>query len=100
MNSLGKIAAQGRQRHVSGTAAQTGLKAYAIEILADNTDFDVLTETNRLDSTDTVNRLTSTNGLSGVNLPKGHIVYPRTGYYFSAFTLGDSGDMAAYYEEV
>jgi len=97
MNNLAKLAAAGNQRHVTGTTAKTGLRAYAIEILVDDTDFDVLTETKELDSSTTQNRLTVTNGLSAINLPKGHIVYPSTGYYFSAFTLGDAADSVAYY---
>jgi hypothetical protein len=97
MNNLAKLAAAGNQRHVTGTAAQTGLRAYAIEILADGTDFDVLTETAILDSTTTQNRLTITGGLNAIEVPKGHIVYPSTGYYFTAFTLGDAADAVAYY---
>ena len=98
MNSLAQLAARGRQRHVTDTTALTSLKCYAVEILADNTTFSTLTETNVLDSTDTVNRLTDTQGLASVDLPKGHIVYPKTGYYFTAITLTDGS--AAYYEEV
>ena len=96
MNNLGKLAAAGRQRHITDTTALTALSCYAIEILTDDTTFSTLTETKLDDTSVTVNRLTDTQGLASVDLPKGHIVYPRGGYRFSAITLTDGS--VAYYE--